>query len=181
MNKIDKLKITNKGVIKDNFYDLPKDELDEFSNFEMELKRFCFNYNHCIAIEIGDITKTIHLYYDVLDAIEDGLCLNILELAKGKNIIINFNDFLLYMNPDLALKTINSKLEILGTKETYQKILSLPETLEKIHFFIDKIFSCAVNKNYLNQGDIFQYLGWDLNDNTESLTCSYYIEDQEDP
>lgn len=168
MRKIDKFNITNEGVIEDSFYDLPEDELGEFSKFEMGLKHFCFDYNHCITIEIGDVAKTIHLYYDILDAIEHGLCLNILELAKGNKIVINFNDFLLYMNPDLALEIIDSRLEALGVQETYQNTLSLPDTLEKIHFFIDSIFSQAVEKDYLNQDDIFKYLGWNSNDHSSS-------------
>lgn len=165
MKNIDKFNILIKDVVTDSFYAPPKDELDEFSAFEMGLKSFFFNYNHYINLKIGCLSKTIYLYYDVLDAIENGLCSDILELAKGKKIVINFNDFLLYMNPDLELGTIDSKLESIGVKETYQAILSLFDTLENIHFFIDSIFSYAVEKDYLNQDDIFKYLRWNLNDN----------------
>ena len=164
MEKLDKFNIINGEVIKDNFCNAPEDELGEFSEFEMGLKHFCFDHNRYITLEIGEVEKTIHLYYDVLDPIENGLCLEILNLAKGYKIVINFNDFLLYMNPNLSLQIIDCRLETIGTKEAYCYILSLSDTLAKIHFFIDSILTHAVEKDYLNQSDIFKYLGWNLND-----------------
>lgn len=166
MKKIDRFNIIDECAVKDNFYNPPEDELGEFSEFEMGLKHFCFDHNHCITIEIGDTLKTIHLYYDVLDAIENGLCLNILELAKGNKVVFNFNDFLLYMNPNLALEIIDSRLEVLGLREACQKTLSFPDTLKKIRFFVNSIFINAIEKGYLNPDDIFKYLGWNLNDNS---------------
>lgn len=40
MNNIDRISFQIQGNIKDNFYNPPEDELDEYSEFEMNLKRF---------------------------------------------------------------------------------------------------------------------------------------------
>ncbi|AFY55186.1 hypothetical protein Riv7116_2680 [Rivularia sp. PCC 7116] len=51
--------------IKYDFYDYLEDELNEYTNFEIGLKRFCFNNNRNVLLEIGDERIILHLYHRV--------------------------------------------------------------------------------------------------------------------
>jgi hypothetical protein len=52
MMRVEKFSINIEEIIEDSFYEPPEDELNEFSDFEMGFRRFCFDNNHSIAIKI---------------------------------------------------------------------------------------------------------------------------------
>jgi hypothetical protein len=41
----------------ENYADPPEDPLGELTHFEMAIRRFCFEYDHTVSIEIGDINS----------------------------------------------------------------------------------------------------------------------------
>jgi hypothetical protein len=152
--------IKNLGLIQDSFYIRPEDELNELSSFEIGLKQFCFDYNSEIIITIGDINQKIHLYHDILDALEEEWCLKIIKLAECKEILVDLGDFSLKMNPDLSLELVNCVISKIGTSERYDLTLYIADVVEKMSNFVNNIFAEAISKKYIEYEDIHKYLGW---------------------
>jgi len=49
---------------KDNLYDAPQDELNEYTDFKIGLKRFCFDNNRNVLLEIG-YEKKFYIYITI--------------------------------------------------------------------------------------------------------------------
>jgi hypothetical protein len=155
--------IKKEESIHDNFYQYPEDELNEFSEFEMGLKRFCFDHNCSISIQIDNEKFDLHLYHDFLDALEDKLCEKVLSLQAGNSGNIMFGDYLyLSCQPIKELNEIDCKFIMVGTGKSKIYSLCLSDFLEKLYCFINEILEIAVQENYIHRKDIHEYLGWQL-------------------
>lgn len=163
MKDVEQFNIQIQEKIKDDFYLPPEDELNEFSAFEMGLKRFCFEHNRRILIELGDEKIQLHLYHDILDALEEGWSMKMSKLSAGSKVIIDFNDFILRITPTLDENLAACEFTTFGTGKHNYCTLSLSQLSDKMRIFTDEILGMAVREGYINSEDIAEYLGWQLN------------------
>lgn len=163
MKNLNKFSLQIQETIKDNFYNPPEDELDELSEFEIGLKRFCFEQNRYVLIQLAGKKIQLHLYHDILDALEEKWCLKILELPAGNKASITFNDFFLEITPILNKNLAACEFTILGTGEYHHCTLYLSRFLDTMRIFLDEVLGSAVKEGYINAEDIAKYLGWQLN------------------
>ncbi|MGL6137994.1 MAG: hypothetical protein ACRC2M_11915 [Planktothrix sp.] len=68
----------------------PEDPLGELSDFELGLRRFCYEWNHRVIVEIGEIQFTVFFDPDICMLLEDRFPEQIGQLEQGENIRIDF-------------------------------------------------------------------------------------------
>ncbi len=153
--------------IKDYFYDYPEDELNEYTDFEIGLKRFCFNNNRNILLEIGDKKIILYLYHDILDALEDRWHEQIIKLSVGDRIYICFGSYL-----DLTFHPIQNKDEViceytfLGTGKYKSCNLCLSQVVKIMNSFVNKIFNIAIQQGYITTEDFAEFVSINKNNET---------------
>lgn len=143
-------------------YDPPDDPLNEFTEFEMGLKRFCFDYNCHILLKLGDDRiEYLYLYHDILDALEIGLIKQISVLSGRKKVSVDFADTLtLKFIPVEDREKIIGKLERIGSSEEKSYLLNLSQVLKALNRFVDEILAMAIEKGYITAADAQKELGW---------------------
>jgi hypothetical protein len=143
-------------------YDPPDDPLNEFTEFEMGLKRFCFDYNRHVLLEIdGAQIEDLYLYHDILDALEVGLIKQISVLSVRKNVFIDFADTLtLRFIPVEDEEKIICKLERIGSSQENSYLLNLSQVLTTLSRLVDEILNMAIAKGYITAADAQTELGW---------------------
>ncbi len=72
------------------YADPPEDPLNELSAFELGIRRFCYDYNRPVDLEIGEERLQVFLDPDICMLLEDELPQKIVNLEKGQNLILDF-------------------------------------------------------------------------------------------
>jgi hypothetical protein len=90
MNKIEQFKIRLAERNLENFAPPPDDPLGELSAFELGLRKFCYEYDHKVIVEIGETKFNVFLDPDICMLLEDRFCENIAELEQGKTMRLDF-------------------------------------------------------------------------------------------
>jgi len=163
MHKINNFKLQIQEPIKEELYNYPGNSLDEYTDFEMGLKGFCFEHNCYVLLEVGNEQIKLHLYHDILDALEDRWCRQILELSSDNKISIGFVDLILDFIPIKDKNEVTCEFGFIGTGKIQSYRLCLSQVLEEMSTFINKVLGMAVKKGYISTEDIDKYLGWRLN------------------
>ncbi|WP_254173464.1 hypothetical protein [Planktothrix pseudagardhii] len=81
-------KIDDQNV--ENYALPPEDPLGELSDFELGLRRFCYEHNQRVIWEIGEIQFTVFFDPDICMLFEDRFPEQIGQLEQGQNIRIDF-------------------------------------------------------------------------------------------
>ena len=68
----------------------PDDPLGELSDFELGLRRFCYECNRRVVVEIGEIVFSVFFDPDICMLLEDGFAEQIGGLEGGKCIRLDF-------------------------------------------------------------------------------------------
>lgn len=90
VNDSAKFDISLEEACLENYVYPPEDPLEELSNFEIGLRRFCFECNRQVSIEIGEERIIVFLDPDICMILEDRLPEQVSELSQGKKIEIEF-------------------------------------------------------------------------------------------
>jgi len=90
MNNIEQFKIRLAKRNLEKFVDPPDDPLGELSDFELGLRRFCYEGDRRVVVEIGEIQLAVFFDPDICILLEDRFPEQIGELAQGKSIRIDF-------------------------------------------------------------------------------------------
>ncbi|WP_414619478.1 hypothetical protein [Calothrix sp. CCY 0018] len=152
---------------KDNLYDAPKDELNEYTDFEIGFKRFCFDNNRNVLIEIGDEKIILHLYHDILNALEDRWHEQITKLAIGNKVNITFGRDL-----DLTFHPIEDKDEViceytfLGTGKYKYCNFYLSQVVKIMNCFVNEVFEMAIQQGYITAEDFAEFTSVNKNNET---------------
>ena len=136
----------------------PDDPLGELSDFEIGLRRFCFECNSKILIELGDERRYVFLDPDIV-IILDSLPKQVSELSAGKNIEIDFPESYMY----IEFVPVESKIRCTLTKFGYnpkQKHFELDKTqvLAVLRCFLDELMEKAVVGGYIRPSDKDEFL-----------------------
>ena len=136
----------------------PEDPLGELSDFEMGLRRFCFQHNHYISIEIVDETEYVLLFPDIC-LILDELPMKISELSRGKTIQLPFPESAM----DIEFVPIGNKIICTLHQFGYEmkrKHFQLDRTqvLGVLRQFLGKLVQLAVDGEYISLEQAGEFL-----------------------
>jgi hypothetical protein len=129
----------------------PEDPLGELTHFEMAIRRFCFECDRKVLIEIGDETIQVVLDSDICMILEDNLPERIKELSQGKPIEIEFAES---CTLTIELVPVDNKitctLRKFGTS-CWEKQFDFDRdrVLDALRGFLSEVMQLAVDKGYI--------------------------------
>ncbi|MEG4486632.1 hypothetical protein [Microcoleus sp. D2_18a_B4] len=128
----------------------PEDPLGELSHFEMGWRRFCFECDHKVLIEIGEEKIEVFLDLDISMMIEDNFPQEIAKLSQGQKISIDFPEswFMIRLLP--RDDRISCTLRKFGTS-CWEKHFEFDRThvLDVLRGFLQEVMQLAVDKGYI--------------------------------
>jgi hypothetical protein len=152
----------------ENYAAPPEDPLGELSHFEIELRRFCFECNRQVSIEIGEERIIVFLDPDICMILEDGLPEQVSELSQGKKIEIDFvESCCLIAELVPCVNAISCTLKEFGysspkhfTLNYTKKHIELDKTqvLGVLRRFLDEVMQLAVDGGYITQEEKDEFL-----------------------
>lgn len=168
MNAPAKFNIRLKEPCLENYAAPPEDPLGELSHFERGIRRFCFECNRQVSIEIGKERITIFLDPDICMILEDRLPEQVSELSQGKKIEIEFVEsccLIIELVP--CVNQINCTLKEFGdsspkhfTRDSTKKHFELDKTqvLGVLRRFLDEVMQLAVDGGYITPEEKDEFL-----------------------
>jgi hypothetical protein len=134
----------------ENYEDPPEDPLGELTHFEMGWRRFCFEFDHKVLIEIGDEKIEVFLDLDISMMIENNFPQEIAKLSQGQKISIDFPEswFMIRLLPREA--RISCTLRKFGNS-CWEKHFEFDRThvLDVLRGFLQEVMQLAVDKGYI--------------------------------
>ncbi|MEG3836094.1 hypothetical protein QUA46_16690 [Microcoleus sp. MON2_D6] len=134
----------------ENYAEPPEDPLGELSHFEMGWRRFCFECDHKVLIEIGDEKIEAFLDLDISMMIENNFPQEIAKLSQGQKISIDFPEswFMIRLLP--TDDRISCTLRKFGTS-CWEKHFEFDRTqvLNTLRGFLQEVMQLAVDKGYI--------------------------------
>lgn len=150
MNNRQKINFKLSERFLENYAEPPEDPLGELSHFEMGWRRFCFEFDHKVLIEIGDEKIEVFLDLDISMMIEDNFPQEIAKLSQGQKISIDFPEswFMIRLLP--RDDRISCTLRKFGTS-CWEKHFEFDRThvLDALRGFLEEVMQLAVDKGYI--------------------------------
>ncbi len=150
MKNISKFALKLEEIRVETYAEPPEDPLGELSDISMGMRRFCYEHNRQVLIEVGNEKKRIFLEPDIA-LIWERLPSKISTLSEGKPIEIDFSE-----SCHLILKfvprgdIINCTFKEFGRSlKEKQFELDRRQVLETLTEFIRKIIDGATEKGYI--------------------------------
>lgn len=139
----------------------PEDPLGELSKFEFGLRRFCYECNRRVVVEIGESEFTVFFDPDICILLEDGFPEKIGKLEQGQTIRIDFvesYEISVILTPEGEL--LNCQLFKKFDEQTNQAEYKLDKekTLWSLRIFLFKILGLAFKENYIDLEDIYKFV-----------------------
>ncbi|MBD2199193.1 MULTISPECIES: hypothetical protein [Calothrix] len=159
MNSTQKFSLELAELCREKWFSPPEDPLEELSHSEIQLRRFCFENNQKVIMEIGDQKQDLFLDPDIILILKE-LPQVIFRLDRNENIEISFpeSEMTLYFQP-----VDNSKLKCIW--RSYGESIAAEEfSLDKYQFikvlkvFLDKILTKAVQLDYITLTEKNEFL-----------------------
>jgi len=134
----------------ENYAEPPEDPLGELSHFEMGWRRFCFEFDHKVLIEIGDEKIEVFLDLDICMMIENNFPQEIAKLSQGKPIEIDFGESWF----TIMLLPIDNKINCTWIKfgtSCWEKQFECDraQVLDVLRGFLEEVMQLAVDKGYI--------------------------------
>jgi hypothetical protein len=160
MNNYLKFKIRLKEPDLLNDAEPPDDPLGELTHFELGIRRFCFECNHLVVLEIGAEKLEVFLDPDICMILSSGLPEQISQLSQGKKIQIEFCESIclsLVFQPlksdriDCTVKKFGYISEKHFTLKTSDRLCELNQTqvLTEFKQFLEQLMQMAVDGGYI--------------------------------
>jgi hypothetical protein len=135
----------------------PEDPLGELTAFEMALKRFCFEQNRRVLIEVGHRSMDVYLTPDIRGVLDE-LPSKVGQVARGEAAFIGFpeSQFNLAFEPmGNEIKCILSKYGQSVNSERF--MLDTTQVLTNLRHFLQELIDLAVTQKYIisEQGNAF--------------------------
>jgi hypothetical protein len=133
----------------------PEDPLGELSAFELGLRRFCYECDRQVVIEIGECQFTVFFDPDICMLLEDRFPKQIGELEQGKSIRIEFVES--YQITAILTpigERMNCQLRKFGNKDSQQDYeLDKEQVLGELRKFLVEVMQLAVDNGYVTLED----------------------------
>ena len=133
----------------------PEDPLGELTNFELGWRRFCYDRDRRVLIEIGYLEFSVFFDPDICSLLEDDFPKKIQDLELGKTLRIIFAES---YNLNVVLmpigKKINCQLRKFGDFQYASDFeLDKEQVLTVLKVFLEEVTQLAVNTGYLSLED----------------------------
>ncbi|WP_373536558.1 hypothetical protein [Microcoleus sp.] len=158
----------------ENYADPPEDPLGELTHFEMAIRRFCFEYDHTVSIEIGDERIQVFLDPDICMILDDNLPEQIRKLSQGKPIEIDFAEsctltIKLVPTDDRIICTL-SKFGTSGWEKHFE--FDRAQVLDALRGFLAEVMQLAVDKGYITAEEKDEFISPAFSGNTDAVVLS---------
>ncbi|MDM9385459.1 hypothetical protein QUB80_32920 [Chlorogloeopsis sp. ULAP01] len=136
----------------------PEDPLRELSDLEIGLRRFCFECNHKVLLEIGNEKKYIFLDPDII-LILDSLPQQVSELSLDKKIELDFPESYMYVEFVPTTDNISCTLTKFGSKPQQKSFeLNKTQVIRELKLFLEQIIDKAVDGGYITFADKEEFM-----------------------
>ena len=158
MKNLHKFDIRLEEPFQEDYFDAPEDPLGELSNLEMGLRRFCFECNRQVLIEVADEKIFVLLDPDIcllLDKLPD----KVADIAFGKKNEMAFPEscFVIELKP--LAHEISCVLKEFGREAKQKKFeLDKNQVLETLKHFLNEVIGLAVGKGYITLEEKDEFL-----------------------
>ncbi|MEG4426305.1 MULTISPECIES: hypothetical protein [unclassified Microcoleus] len=157
----------------ENYAEPPEDPLGELSHFEMGWRRFCFECDHKVLIEIGDEKIEAFLDLDISMMIENNFPQEIAKLSQGQKISIDFPEswFMIRLLP--TDDRISCTLRKFGTS-CWEKHFEFDRTqvLDALRGFLHEVMQLAVDKGYITLEEKDEFISPAFSSSTDAAVLS---------
>ena len=134
----------------ENYAIPPDDPLGELSCFELGLRRFFYECDRQVIVEIGDIHFAVSFDPDSCMLLEDRFPEQIGELEQGKSIRIDFAEsYLLTIILTPIGERVNCHLNKLGYQQNEDYELDKEQVLSELRRFLVEVMHLAINGDYV--------------------------------
>ena len=169
MNNAIKFKIRLKESYLLNDAEPPDDPLGELTHFELGIRRFCFECNQVVVLEIGAEKFEFFFDPDICMILESGLPEQISQLSQGKQIQIDFFESICLSLVFQPLKSdrISCTVKKFGyVSETHFPLkksdrlieLNKNQVLTELKQFVEKLMQMAVDGGYITASEMLAFL-----------------------
>ena len=134
----------------ENYAEPPEDPLRELSHFEMGWRRFCFEFDHKVLIEIGEEKIEAFLDLDISMMIENNFPQEIAKLSQGQKMSINFPEswFMIRLLPrDDRISCTLSKFGTSGWEKQFE--CDRAQVLDALRGFLTEVMQLAVDQGFI--------------------------------
>lgn len=155
MSQIEQFKIRLSERNLEVFVDPPDDPLGELSDFELGLRKFCYEYDHKVIVEIGETKFNVFLEPDICMLLEDRFPEQIGELEQDKIIRLEFAESCWLIIKFVPVgKEIKCYLREFGySTEERLVMLNKQQVLDELKRFLTDLMELAVNHGYISLED----------------------------
>lgn len=160
MNNTQQFNIKIEALCLEKYADPPEDPLGELSDFEMGIRRFCFECNYQVLIKIGDEKKLVFSDPDICMLLEDDLPKKILDLSQDRTIELVFAEsyclVIIFVPIDSKVSCILQNFGYSAEKKQFE--LDKTQVLGVFKRFLDEFMDKAVDGGYITQKDKDRFL-----------------------
>jgi hypothetical protein len=157
----------------ENYAEPPEAPLGELSHFEMGWRRFCFEFDHKVLIEIGDEKIEAFLDLDISMMIENNFPEEIAKLSQGQKMSIDFPEswFMIRLLP--RDDRISCTLSKFGTS-CWEKHFEFDRThvLNTLRGFLQEVMQLAVDKGYITLEEKEEFISPAFASSTDAAVLS---------
>lgn len=155
MDKINQLKIRLAERNLEIFTPPPDDPLGELSDFELGLRKFCYEYDHKVIIEIGETKFNVFFEPDICILLEELFPEKIAELEQGRTIYLEFVES---SRMFMKISPVNNEIkcylkECWYSKEKRLVMLNKQQVLDELKRFLNELMELAVHLGYISLED----------------------------
>ncbi|MCP2729412.1 hypothetical protein [Limnofasciculus baicalensis] len=160
MTKIEQFKIKLAERNLENFADPPDDPLGELSDFELGLRKFCYEWDSKVIFQVGETRFNVFLDPDICMLLEDRFNEQIRELEQGKTIRLDFAEsYWLIIKLVPVGNEIKCYLREFGySTEEKLVMLNRQEVLDELKRFLTELMDLAVNLGYISLEDKDEFI-----------------------
>ncbi|OUL37189.1 hypothetical protein BV372_03320 [Nostoc sp. T09] len=150
MNSTQNFSLELAEICNENWFLPPEDPLEELSHSEMGVRRFCFEHNRQVILEIGDKKQELFLDPDFILILEE-LPQKISRLVRDKKIEISFPEswLTIYIEP-VDSSTLKCTWREYGESIAEEEFaLDKYQVIKILKVFLDQILTKSVQGGYI--------------------------------
>jgi len=154
----------------------PDDPLGELSDFELGLRRFCYEGDRRVVVEIGEIQLAVFFDPDICILLEDRFPEQIGELAQGKSIRIDFvesHHLTAILTP--GGKQIYCQLKDFDNFHFYEYELEQHQVMAELRRFLVEVMELAVDGGYVTLEEKSRFIAPAFPEKVTELTQPLHI------
>ena len=153
-----KFKIAQRNL--ENYALPPDDPLGELSDFELGLRRFCYECDRRVVVEIGTLQFSVFFDPDICMLLTDRFPEQIGECDRGKTIRLDFAesyDITIILTP--MGDKVNCQLSKFGDRDSLTEYeLDKQQVLGELRRFLLEVMELSVNLGYVSLEDKSRFI-----------------------